>query len=506
MPTITRTHDQNRPRRGEEVTVFPRGWCELCYAAGQCTVAADAVVGTVCAVHLADPGAPTPAAQDAGEGRPVRRRREGPHRRPPGRTEGRRRRRPGSRAPEVALAAGRARAAARVDAGTFAPHPGWSHWIPAGRLVDQAVVLDVVEQLLARQQWRGDRRTAWTAILRRLVWAANWPDDPTRPARPGSRRQPPGLVTGCTVDELAAAAARSPRTVSRVIAWAVAEGLVVIVEEGASAAYLGAKKGRTPTYAFYRPPALNDPPAADPDPTTNPAPTSAEAVHGDLPTSTSESDKPLIADAAEPIASWPLFGVPTTAAERHRALSRLLGRLGLNDSLDRRGVSGVPRWRLRALFHPWWVDGWCPAAILWALHHHPDQPDHRRGDALRGARDPLRVLGHRLAPWTGRRHELPATLTGIPGDYAAPAAPPSPSTDLHAVPSAPTTAALDPLAIEADPAPQAGQDALSAPPDASERCAGQAEVWAHLAGMAARGVRPRPLTSRRPRITRRPPR
>lgn len=66
-------------------------------------------------------------------------------------------------------------------------------------------------------------------------------------------------------------------------------------------------------------------------------------------------------------------------------------------------------WRLRALLACWWAQGACVAGLLHAADHHPDQPDHARGDALRGARDPLRVLGHRLRPWQGRLAQLPGT-------------------------------------------------------------------------------------------------
>ncbi len=38
-------------------------------------------------------------------------------------------------------------------------------------------------------------------------------------------------------------------------------------------------------------------------------------------------------------------------------------------------------------------------------------------EALRGALDPIRVLGHRLRPWIGRLDALPAHLTGRHGDY-----------------------------------------------------------------------------------------
>lgn len=57
--------------------------------------------------------------------------------------------------------------------------------------------------------------------------------------------------------------------------------------------------------------------------------------------------------------------------------------------------------------------------MLHAIDHHPDRPDHHRGDMLRGVRDPIAILGARLRPWTGRLGELPASLVGHPGNYVA---------------------------------------------------------------------------------------
>jgi hypothetical protein len=64
---------------------------------------------------------------------------------------------------------------------------------------------------------------------------------------------------------------------------------------------------------------------------------------------------------------------------------------------------------------PWFEAGWCVAGLLHALDHHPDRPGASRGDAARAARDPLRVLGHRLGPWRGRLADLPAGLGFVDG-------------------------------------------------------------------------------------------
>ena len=168
----------------------------------------------------------------------------------------------------------------------------------------------------------------------------------------------------------------------------------------------------------------------------------------------SVENKPLNGRRLEPTTpaalSWPVYGVPQTAPERVAATNRLLERLGL----DRGGVSSVPRWRTRALLRPWWNAGACPAALLWAIDHHPDHPDHHRGDALRGAHDPLRVLGARLRPWRHRLDELPAVVTGVRGDYTtarpepAPAASPV-SVDPPARSGSPSTRAAAKAAVAA---------------------------------------------------------
>lgn len=340
------------------------------------------------------------------------------------------------------MAYGRRRAAVRVAAGRYDPHPAWRYLVaPQYRvLVEQAEALAVVDDLVDAQEWRSDKRAAWAAILRQLVCSMDWQT---------------GLITAVTLARLGDAGARAPRTVSRVIAWARDAGLLVVVEHGASAEFLGTDHGRTPTYVLVAPlVATTPPPAPASDRRPDPAePTSAQLSmpveeSGDLPV-TYVGNQPLnggrleLADPAP--TGWPLYGVPQSAPDRTAATRRLFQRLGL----DQRGVSGVPFWRARALLRPWWVAGACPAALLFAIDHHPDRPDHHRGDALRGARDPLRVLAARLRPWRGRLGELPGTLAGIPGNYDAQPRPRPPT------PPAPQTA-------PPPPGPSAGQAAAKA--------------------------------------------
>ncbi|GAA5175060.1 hypothetical protein GCM10023321_80270 [Pseudonocardia eucalypti] len=324
---------------------------------------------------------------------------------------------------------GRARAAARIERGRYEPHPGLENFLPPGRLRDQDTALRVVEALIDAQTWRADRKRAWRAILRRLVCSMDWSS---------------GLVAAVRAEEFAAAGDRATRTVSRVIAWAVEAGFVVVAERAASAAFLGTGRGRTPTYALYVPADVTL--------------TSDDAVDGDLPTVCLSTQKPLRGRRPLPAHTrthkWPVFGVPQTPSDRTKATTCLLERLGL----DRGRVSRVHVWRARAQLKRWWDAGACPAGLLFAVDHHPDRPDRHRGDAFRGARDPLRVLGYRLKPWTDRLHELPITEQGIPGDYTAawarnhPADPPS-RTSRETPVNVPVSSQQTPAANPAPPKP-----------------------------------------------------
>lgn len=305
-----------------------------------------------------------------------------------------------------ALAYGRRRAAARLAAGSFQPHPGWRNFIDPGWrvLTDQAEALRVVEDLVDAQSWRDDKRASWLRILRRLVHSMDWST---------------GLVTAVTAQRLGEAGDRAPRTVSRVLAWARNTGLIVVVEHAASAEFLGAPHGRTATYALVTntpPPSPVKPePLDQTPPTRQPNPQLSVPVDesGDLPTSC-VGNKPLngrrLSHANQPKTSWLIFRIAESPGERNLATQRLLERLGLDGGR-------VLLWRTRALLKPWWEAGASVAGLLYAIDHHPDDHQRPRGDALRGARDPLRVLGHRLRPWRGRLGELPSTLTGIRGDY-----------------------------------------------------------------------------------------
>jgi hypothetical protein len=385
------------------------GWCLPCYEAGAFTLALEDLARSECALHsgLNDQQAaggpvlvPTPQRRTRSRGRAGRKSTASSR----SLAFPRAARRTFPRSAARTRAYGRRRGAARVDAGTFQPHPGWRNFIDTGWrvLIDQAEALRVVESLVDVQDWRTDKRTSWLRILRHLVYSMDWST---------------GLVTAVTAERLGEAGDRAGRTVSRVLAWARDIGLIVVVEHAASAEFLGSKRGRTPTYALV----TNAPLPRSPTKPDAPDRMNAQLTHvvdenGDLPTSCvyiKPSNNKRLTPAQQPTRSWLVFRVPESPDDRNLATQCLLQRLGL----DRGGVCRVPLWRTRALLRSWWDAGASPAGLLYAIDHHPDHPQRHRGDALRGAHDPLRVLGHRLRPWRDRLTELPLTVTGIRGDY-----------------------------------------------------------------------------------------
>jgi hypothetical protein len=310
-----------------------------------------------------------------------------------------------------ARAYGRERARRRVATGQWDPHPGWRNRVDDDLVVltDQVAALRRIEELVDAELWRADKRTRWIRMLRRLMCSMDWTT---------------GLVCGVTLAQLAEVGDCSPRTVSRLIAWAQDVDLLVVVEVGATAAFLGTDRNRAPAYVLVAPPT---PPAQKPrysdddhhHHTVQPTQVASSAQlngpveeNGNLPHSYVGS-KPLsnskrLDQHPTPHTKWPAWRIPSTPTERSAAVTALLARIGL-------GHDRVPFWRARALLYQWWAEGACLAGLLWAVDHYPDGT--ARGDALRGATDPLRVLGHRLRPWVGQLHQLPPGLVGHHGDY-----------------------------------------------------------------------------------------
>jgi hypothetical protein len=299
----------------------------------------------------------------------------------------------------AARAYGRERARRRVASGRWDPHPGWRNRVDRDLVIltDQVVALRRVEQLVDAQLWRADKRARWTRMLRRLVCAMDWTT---------------GLVCGVTLAQLAQVGDCSARTVSRLIAWACDADLLVVAEEGAAATFLGTTTNRAPAYVLVSPQPLATQTDADPQASESAQLTGSVDESGDLPQSY-VSSKPLTGGRrldrpSRPDTDWPAWRIPATPTERSAAVTALLARIGLGR---------VPVWRARALLHQWWTAGACIAGLLHAIDHHPNGTP--RGNALRGAADPLRVLGHRLRPWVGQLHQLPPGLAGHHGDYQA---------------------------------------------------------------------------------------
>ncbi|ALL85957.1 hypothetical protein AD017_32890 (plasmid) [Pseudonocardia sp. EC080619-01] len=276
------------------------------------------------------------------------------------------------------------------------PHPGWRNFIDREYrvLTAQREALDHVARLVDDEDWRSDKRASWSAILHRLVCHMDWDT---------------GLVTGLTLEHLANAGGRASRTVSRVLAWARDCGLLVVVEAGASAEFLGTDTGRTPTYALVTHSPLPQLVTEPHSHTGSPGQTTVDES-GDLPT-THVTTKPLSGGRRPQLTSQHQshpYDVPDTPGARNAATLSLITLLGLGG----RKSSKIEIWRARALLKPWWEAGATVAGLRHALEHHPDRPDHLRGPVTTDARDPLRVMGARLRPWRGRLHEIRAVQIG----------------------------------------------------------------------------------------------
>ncbi|OLM08635.1 hypothetical protein [Pseudonocardia sp. Ae505_Ps2] len=283
------------------------------------------------------------------------------------------------------------------------PHPGWRHFIDREYrvLTAQPEALGHVAHLVDDEDWRSDKRRSWSAILHRLVCHMDWET---------------GLITGLTAERLGAAGDRAERTVSRVLAWARDCGLLVVVEPGASAEFLGTDTGRTPTYALVTHSPL---PRLDaglaPDDETGHEQHGSQGQNtvdesGDLPI-THVGTKPLSGGRRPQLNSppaWHPYDVPDTAGARNAATLSLITLLGLGGRKSRK----IEIWRARALLKPWWEAGATVAGLRHALEHHPDRPDQARGPVTTDARDPLRIMGARLRPWRGRLHEIRAVQIG----------------------------------------------------------------------------------------------
>ncbi|MFR9802563.1 hypothetical protein ACL02T_09705 [Pseudonocardia sp. RS010] len=252
-------------------------------------------------------------------------------------------------------------------------------------LTSQAEALTYLARRVDDEEWRTDKRRSWSLILRQLVRCMDWET---------------GLIAGVTAERLGEAGGRSERTVSRVLAWARDLGVLVVVECGASAEFLGTDVGRTPTYALV---------------TTDSPPARSEIESpvdesGDLPTSPVDLKPSLRGERAQVTSprTWPAHSVPDCPQSRNAATLTLLSRLGL----EGRKAGKIKIWRARALLKRWWDAGASVAGLLYAAEFHPDRRDVSRGDIGRGVNDPIAVLGARLRPWQGRLNELPGHVIG----------------------------------------------------------------------------------------------
>lgn len=268
-------------------------------------------------------------------------------------------------------------------------HPGWRGRVPHGLVLvtDQAAARELIERGIDAEPWRADRRRVARIVLRTLADGMDWRT---------------GLVTGATREKAAQRAGTSLRTVSRVIAWASRVGLLVCVEKGATAGFLATGMNRAPAYVFT---AL----AGMPVPRPRRVADDQRAEQIGNPPASCDSTTPLVREGVKraspkPVA-WPGRDRARDSRERAAATRTVLERVGI--------VGRARTWKAAAMLACWWRTGWSVSGVLYAIDHHPDRPAETRGDAVRGARDPLAVIGHRLAVWQGREHELPAAVRAV---------------------------------------------------------------------------------------------
>lgn len=270
-------------------------------------------------------------------------------------------------------------------------HPGWRGRIPHGLVVvtDQPAARELIDRAVDAEGWRSDRRHIAVTVLQTLADAMDWRT---------------GLVTGATREKAAQRAGASLRTVSRVIAWASRIGLLVCVEKGATAAFLGTRSNRAPAYVLVSPSGM---------PIPRPRRVADDQRVDEIgnPPASCVSTQTLVREgvkrASPKRTAWPGRDRARDGRERAAATQTVL---------DRAGVRRVPAWKASAMLARWWRSGWSVSGVLYAIDHHPDRPGESRGDAIRGARDPLAVIGHRLAAWAGREHELPAAVQAVDPD------------------------------------------------------------------------------------------
>ncbi|WP_231974546.1 hypothetical protein [Pseudonocardia sp. HH130630-07] len=249
-------------------------------------------------------------------------------------------------------------------------------------------------RLVDNEDWRTDKRHAWTAMLHRIIWHMDWDT---------------GLITGLPHTQIAAAADRATRTVSRLIAWARQAGLLVVVEPGANADFLATTTNRTPTYALviHAPAPLLTPATATLIDTAGHTPVEET---GDL-SQRSVGLQPLSATERRRLtihSSWHFYDVPDTPGDRRAATRTFIALLGLGG----RQRSKIELWRACAMLKPHWDAGATISGLRHALEHHPDHGPTRRGPVTTNAHDPLRIIGWRLRPWTNRHHEIRANQIG----------------------------------------------------------------------------------------------
>lgn len=288
----------------------------------------------------------------------------------------------------------RRKLARRVAGRDFRPPRHWRRQVPDDLVVltDQGEALAHIRDAVTFQGWRADRETHTLAVLEALVHVMDWDT---------------GVVSGRTRADLAHRAQVTTRTVTRILAWAIEAGLLVCIERGVSARFLGLEHGRAQSYVITAP--MPAPAAEDEVPMTSDndldVPPPGPYVGRSSPKRKQTRGEELSPQRRRP-APWPWRDAPGSPTDRGRAAERAFDHIGLPAGLRGHG---------RGLLTEWWDAGCCVAGIVYMLGNSPDDPSGTppRCGVLFKARDPLAVIGGRLKKWRGRLDDLPAEFRAL---------------------------------------------------------------------------------------------
>lgn len=256
--------------------------------------------------------------------------------------------------------------------------------LPAGSTIarSQGSWLRQVEEHRDTFELRADALANLMAVAREVSRSADWR---TLTARP-------------TWDRLCDRTDLSRRTVARWLAWLREHGLLGLLESGTTARWrpraASALTGNRAAVYLLAVPADATPQVGETKPVETTGTPSQLLTEGESKRARADGresplrgpDQPSRA-LSGPIPS--LHQAPTNRGERLISAQTLQMRIP--------ALRGLSDRHLRHLLRPWFVAGWTPADVLYALDHAPSQEAHTWTTAVRS---PAGWLRHRLALWT----------------------------------------------------------------------------------------------------------